>query len=177
MGATKRSLKTKAIPNGEGEGMKDNWKAYELSIVRNWTSEVTVRIERPAEIFKYFMNDAKLYSQEALWVALLDGRNNLIGITQVYKGTATGTSVCVADLLRPALLTGAVGLIMIHNHPSGDPISSNEDLRLTTDVLSASRLMDIEMLDHIIVAGTEYSSIRSDNPSMWAKYEQQGENV
>jgi DNA repair protein RadC len=177
MGATKRSLKTEAIPNGEGEGMEGNWKAYELSIVRNWASEVTVRIERPAEIFTYFMEDARLYSQEALWVALLDGRNNLVGITQVYKGTATGTSVCVADLLRPALLTGAVGFIMIHNHPSGDPVSSNEDLRLTTDVLSASRLMDIEMLDHIVVAGTQFSSIRSENPSMWAQYERQEASV
>jgi DNA repair protein RadC len=85
----------------------------------------------------------------------------------VYSGTATGTSVRIAELFRYAMASGGVGIVLVHNHPSGDPEPSLEDLKLTREVLKAANIMDIEFLDHLVVADGGYTSIRSQNPSIW----------
>ena len=167
MGSIKSSSKTRAIPNGEGGSMDHKWKAYELVVVRNWNDEVGPRIESPKQAHSYFIDTAKDNTQESLWVMSVDGRNNLIGITEVFKGTATGTSVSIADLLRPAMLTGAVGLVMVHNHPSGDSQPSNEDIRLTEEVLRACGYHDLTLLDHMVITPNDFTSIRSVEPGIW----------
>ncbi|NBW18346.1 MAG: hypothetical protein EBR82_61265 [Caulobacteraceae bacterium] len=115
MKAIKLPSKFSDMPHGAGGNMEHTWKAYELTVIRTWNDKVGPRIESPQSAVNYFKDVAQDYTQEALWVLSVDGRNNLIGVTQVFKGTATGTSVSIADLLRPALLTGAVGFIMVHN--------------------------------------------------------------
>ena len=176
MGAIKRSSKTKAIPNGEGGSMEHQWKAYELTVVRSWSDKVGPRIESPASAINYFKEAAQDYTQEALWVLSVDGRNNLIGITQVFKGTATGTSVSIADLLRPALLTGAVGLVMVHNHPSGDAEPSDQDVNLTEEVLKACGYHDLSLLDHLVIGDNNFVSIRSQKPNIWAQFAREDNN-
>jgi DNA repair protein RadC len=168
MGAIKRSSKTKAIPNGEGGSMDHQWKAYELTVVRRWSNKVGPRIESPSSAVAYFKDVAQDYTQEALWVLGVDGRNNIIGVTEVFKGTATGTSVSIADLLRPPLLTGAVGFIMVHNHPSGDAEPSDQDVNLTEEVLRACSYHDLTLLDHLVIGDNNFVSIRSQKPNIWA---------
>jgi len=93
----------------------------------------------------------------------------VIGINQVYSGTATGTSVRIAEVLQPLLLLNAVGFALVHNHPSTNVSASDADLQLTAEMLSAAKLMDLTMLDHIIVGGkgdSTYTSIRRDNQGM-----------
>lgn len=153
--------------------MDHTWKAYELTVIRSWSDKVGPRIESPQRAHEYFKDVAQDYTQEALWVLGVDGRNNLVGITQVFKGTATGTSVSIADLLRPALLTGAVGFIMVHNHPSGDAEPSDQDINLTEEVLRACGYHDLTLLDHLVIGDNNYVSIRSQKPNIWAQLQKE----
>jgi len=145
------------------------WKQYEVQVVRHRVSEANLlRIEKPAAAMELFSEDAERLMQESLWVMTMDGRNGLMGIEQVYQGTATGTNVRIGELFRYAISAGGCGIVLVHNHPSGDTSASDEDIRLTSEVLRAARLLDVEFLDHLIVGGKDYTSIRSINPSIWA---------
>jgi DNA repair protein RadC len=119
-----------------------------------------------------FRADADRLTQESLWVMTLDGRNGLMGVDRVYTGTATGTSVRIGELFRYAIAAGGCGIVLVHNHPSGDAQPSDEDIKLTTEVIAASRLLDIEFLDHLVLgAAGSYRSIRSENQSLWMERE------
>lgn len=146
-----------------------NWKAYELVVKRKKIAEQSAeRIEQPAKAFEMFAQFAKDSTQESLFVMVLGSRNNLIGIEQVYLGTATGTSVRIAEVFRSCILSGGQGIVVVHNHPSGDPEPSEEDKKLTEDLVRGSRVLDIEFLDHLVVSPYGYTSIRSNVPNIWA---------
>lgn len=143
------------------------YQKYEFAIVRNEINPETMRIERPAEAVKFFAEFTDAASKESLFVLIVDGRNNLVGIQEVYRGTATGTSIRIAELFTPVLMTHGVGMVLVHNHPSGDHAQSDEDVKLTEEVIKASRLLDIEMLDHLIIGKDGFTSIRSMLPGIW----------
>ena len=143
------------------------YQKYEFAIVRQELNPQDMRIERPAEAVRFFTEFAEAASKESLFVLVVDGRNNLVGIQEVYRGTATGTSVRIAELLSPVLMLQGVGMVLVHNHPSGDQQQSDEDVRLTVDVIKAARLMDIEMLDHLVIGKEGFTSIRSVLPGTW----------
>ncbi len=143
------------------------YQKYEFSIVRRELNPRDMRIETPVSAVDYFKEFAIGASNESLFVVVLDGRNNLIGIQEVYRGTATGTSVRIAELFTPVLLSHGVGMVVVHNHPSGDHEPSDEDKRLTVDIVKAARIMDIEMLDHLVIGKDKYTSIRSIMPNIW----------
>ncbi len=143
------------------------YQKYEFAIVRQEMEPQDMRIERPAEAVKFFAEFADAASKESLFVLVVDGRNNIVGIQEVYSGTATGTSVRIAELLTPVLMLQGVGMVLVHTHPSGDHAQSDEDVRLTVDVIKAARIMDIEMLDHLVIGKDGFTSIRSVLPGTW----------
>ena len=99
----------------------------------------------------------------------------MLGVQQLYAGTATGTSVAVGEMFRACIAMGGQGIVMVHNHPSGDSQPSDEDVKLTKDAVAASHLLDIQLLDHLVIGeGGSYTSIRSQKPSLW---EQPSENL
>jgi DNA repair protein RadC len=146
-----------------------DWKRFSVEVVRHEIAEAQpYRIERPVAAVELFRSDADRLTQESLWVMTLDGRNGLMGIERVYQGTATGTSVRIGELFRYAVAAGGCGIVVVHNHPSGDAQPSDEDIRLTSEVIAASKLLDIEILDHLVIgAGGAYRSIRAENQSLW----------
>jgi DNA repair protein RadC len=99
---------------------------------------------------------------EEFWVLCLNNANRVITVFQLSKGGLTGTLVDVRILLRKALETGAVGLILAHNHPSGNLSPSRADVDITKKVKKASETMDIRVLDHIILSGAEYYSFADE---------------
>lgn len=144
------------------------WKRFQVEVVRHAIADAApFRVERPTAAVELFREDAERLTQESLWVMTLDGRNGLTGIERVYTGTATGTSVRIGELFRYAIATGGVGIVLVHNHPSGDPEPSDEDVRLTSEVIAAAQLLDIQVLDHLVVAGDKFTSIRSQRGSLW----------
>jgi DNA repair protein RadC len=131
-----------------------------------WPAERT-RVQAPADLAAIAQPIFGRSAQEQLHIAIVDGRNGLLDLRHVYTGTATGTSVRIGELLRPVLEAHGVGFAAVHNHPSGDPEPSDEDLRLTSELLAAARLLDIEFLDHLVIGHGRWVSIRSKQPTIW----------
>ncbi|MEY4045614.1 MAG: hypothetical protein RIR19_83 [Chloroflexota bacterium] len=132
-----------------------------------WWPADRPRVQSPADLAAITLPVFGRATQEELHVAIVDGRNGLLALRRVYVGTATGTSVRIGELLRPVLDHGGVGFALVHNHPSGDPEPSDEDLRLTAEVLAAARLLDVEFLDHLVLGHGRWASIRTMRGSIW----------
>jgi DNA repair protein RadC len=79
----------------------------------------------------------------------------------VYVGNLAGSAVRVGEVFRDAVRRQAAALVVVHNHPSGDPTPSADDLRITAELVQAGRLLDIEMLDHVVVAAEGWVSLRA----------------
>ena len=98
--------------------------------------------------------------QEELRVVLLNSKNVVLSIPTVYRGNVSSALVRVGELFRDAVRQHAAGLIVVHNHPSGDPQPSPDDLHLTAETVAAGRLLDVPVLDHLIVGHDAYVSLR-----------------
>ena len=98
--------------------------------------------------------------REALVVALLTRKQRLIAVTPVYEGNVAGTSVRIGELFTEALRRNAAGIVLAHNHPSGDPEPSADDLRTTRDAVAAGRLLGVSVVDHLIIGSGRHVSLR-----------------
>jgi DNA repair protein RadC len=98
--------------------------------------------------------------QEELWVVLLDTRNRVLDIVPLYKGSLNTSVVRVGEIFRPAVEAPAAAIIVAHNHPSGDPSPSPEDVNVTRQLVKAGNLLDIAVLDHLVIAAHRYVSLK-----------------
>lgn len=105
--------------------------------------------------------------QEELWVLLLDSRNKLLKIEELYRGSLNSSSVRPAEIFRLGIRGNAAALIIVHNHPSGDPSPSPEDVQLTRALIDAGRMLEMPILDHIVVGFRGTVSIKSIHPELW----------
>lgn len=135
-----------------------------LSKERVGENDVISTPEDAIDLVKYELRGKE---QEELWVLLLNTRNRLIAKDRLYKGSLNSSSVRVGEIFKSAIRNNAKSIILFHNHPSGDARESPEDVNLTKSVIEAGRLVDIDVLDHIIIAGSDYVSIRKQHPGMW----------
>jgi DNA repair protein RadC len=114
----------------------------------------------PASIAQYYMEDMRHASRESMKLLLLNTKTRLIGETDISKGTINSTMVSPRELFVEALQKNAVFIILLHNHPSGDPAPSKEDILITKRVFDAGQLIGVELLDHIIIGNNCYTSMR-----------------
>ncbi len=98
--------------------------------------------------------------REELRVVLLTTRNTVVKVITVYQGNVSASLVRVGELFRDAVRLSAASVILVHNHPSGDPTPSPDDLHLTAEALAAGRLLDIGLLDHLVIGHDAYVSLR-----------------
>jgi len=98
--------------------------------------------------------------REELRVVLLNTKNAVLRVSTVYQGNVSSSLVRVGELYRDAVRLNASGIILVHNHPSGDPTPSPDDLHLTAEALAAGRLLDIELLDHLVIGHDAFVSLR-----------------
>ena len=98
--------------------------------------------------------------REELRVVLLNTKNVVLRVATVYQGNVSSSLVRVGELFRDAVRLNAAGVILVHNHPSGDPTPSPDDLHLTAEALAAGRLLDIDLLDHLVVGHDAWVSLR-----------------
>ncbi|WP_373214992.1 DNA repair protein RadC [Ruminococcus sp. 5_1_39BFAA] len=115
----------------------------------------------PETIARYYMERLRHEEQELLFVMMFDNRNHLLGEHLVTKGTANATLVTPREIFLEALRYRAVCLILVHNHPSGDPSPSDCDIAVTEQIFKAGELVGISLLDHIIIGDQRYFSFRS----------------
>ena len=109
-------------------------------------------ISSPNDVSNLLSAEMALLDQESLRVLLLNTRNQVLGVREVYRGNVSSAVIRAAEVFRDAIRENAPSIIVVHNHPSGDPTPSDEDVRVTGQLVEAGKLLDIELLDHIILA-------------------------
>ena len=127
-----------------------------------------VKLDRPEKIYRYMADILEKFPMnETLWVVLLNRKGKAIARHLCTSGTLTGSLVHPREVFRPAFLAGASSVVVVHNHPSGDPSPSSADLQVTRRLREASSAVDVELLDHVILgrpesdpAGKGYYSFR-----------------
>jgi len=92
-----------------------------------------------------------LLEKEHLRVLLLDTRNHVLDIVEIYQGSVNSSQVRVGEIFRAAIQRLAAGIIVVHNHPSGDPTPSPDDVAVTRAILQAGKLLDVSLLDHLVI--------------------------
>jgi len=112
----------------------------------------------PGAVKRYLRTQFGLQPYESFVVLFLDVKNRLIDHQEMFRGTLTHTSVYPREVVKEALRRNAAGVMLAHNHPSGAPEPSEADLRLTCALAQALALVDVRVLDHFVVAGTQVHS-------------------
>ena len=116
----------------------------------------------PASVARYYMEDMRHLGQEHMKLLMLNTKSALLGEKDVYKGTVNASLVNPREIFVEALRTEAVSIILLHNHPSGDPAPSRADVATTERIRQAGELIGIELLDHIIIGNNCYISFREE---------------
>lgn len=118
------------------------------------------QVRSPADAANLLMAEMSLLPQEHLRTVLLDTRNRVQQIPTIYVGSLNIALVRVGEVFREAIRANAAALIVVHNHPSGDPTPSPEDVRLTRMIVEAGTLLGIDVLDHLIIGRQRYVSLK-----------------
>jgi DNA repair protein RadC len=118
------------------------------------------QITCPADAANLLMSEMSVLEQEHLHVLLLDTKNYVLSSPMVYKGNVNTSVIRVAEIFKYAIRENATAMIIAHNHPSGDPTPSPEDVQVTQRIVEAGRLIDIEILDHIIIGHQRFVSLK-----------------
>lgn len=117
-------------------------------------------IRSPADVAQLLIAEMAHLPQEHLRVLYLDTRHRVLGIETVTIGSLNASHIRIADVFREAVKRSSAAIIVAHNHPSGDPTPSPEDITVTRRLAAAGRLLDIEVLDHLIIGQQRYVSLR-----------------
>lgn len=118
------------------------------------------QIRSPADAANLLMLEMSLLDQEHLRLILLDTKNRVLEIPTVYIGNLNTSVIRVGELFRYALRVNCAGIIVVHNHPSGDPSPSPEDVRVTERIVESGRLLDVDVLDHLIIGKQRFVSLK-----------------
>ena len=160
-----RSLTSAQLMRIEGIGQI---KAIQIQCLAELCSRMTactysrkVLLNSPERIAEYYMDAFSRLKQEEMHLVFLDTKNHRIQEILLTKGTVNASLVSTRELFMEALRYCAVHVVMIHNHPSGDPTPSAEDIAVTKKVKEAGELMDILLLDHIIIGDNRYFSMKA----------------
>ncbi len=118
------------------------------------------QVRSPADAAQLLMAEMSLLEQEHLRLVLLDTKNFVLAIPTVYVGSLNTSLVRIGELFRYALKENCAALIVAHNHPSGDPTPSPEDVIMTSKIVEGGQLLDIEVLDHLIIGQGRFVSLK-----------------
>ena len=110
-----------------------------------------------AKILQYFLGNL---DHEEMWVVNLDTRNRIMRFVALYKGSVNASQVRVAEVFQQAIVENSPAIILAHNHPSGDATPSPDDIAVTRSIVEAGRLLDIDVLDHLVIGNCQYVSLK-----------------
>ena len=108
-------------------------------------------INSPQDVANLLLAEMSVLDQEHLKVLLLNTRNEVLGIQEIYVGNVNSSVIRASEVFRPAVQANAPSIIVVHNHPSGDPAPSSQDVDITKELISAGKLLGIELLDHVVL--------------------------
>jgi DNA repair protein RadC len=121
-------------------------------------------IRGPADVYAHFHPRLRHAAQERFIAVLLDGRHRVIRHALISQGTLTASLVHPREVFRPALREPAAAVVLVHNHPSGDPTPSREDVEITERLVEAGRILGVPVIDHVVVAERGFASLRDQMP-------------
>jgi DNA repair protein RadC len=117
-------------------------------------------VQSPQDVANLVMAEMGLLDQEHLRVLLLNTKNQVLAMPEVYKGNVNSTLVRTGELFREAVREGCPALVVVHNHPSGDPTPSRDDVEMTRQMVEAGQLLGIDVLDHVVIGRQSFVSLR-----------------
>ncbi len=136
--------------------------ALELGVRLQRTSpDARPVIKSPEDMANVLMSEMSLLTQEEVRVLNLDTRNRLMLVSPLYRGSAHTTQIRMAEVFRDAIRLNATAIALAHNHPSGDPAPSTADVHLTKMLCESGKLLDIDVLDHVVFGREHYVSMRN----------------
>jgi DNA repair protein RadC len=118
------------------------------------------KISSPADAASLVQYEMSALEQEHLRVILLNMKNEVLDIVELYHGSLNASMVRVGEVFRDAIKRTAASIIVVHNHPSGDPTPSKEDISVTRSIIQAGKLLNIEVLDHLVIGQGRYISMK-----------------
>ena len=166
-----KPTETVAVVNPEGQAVLDALRSN-LSLLGELAVryEVATRTEgpddppsigSPSDVYDLLGPEMSALAQEQLRVLLMDRRNRVRGQRVVYQGNVFSSVVRAAEVFRPAVVESLPAIIIAHNHPSGDPDPSPDDVMITRKLKQAAELLEIELLDHIVIGGKRHVSLKN----------------
>jgi DNA repair protein RadC len=117
-------------------------------------------IHSPADAAALVQYEMSALEQEHLRVLLLDTKNHVLDIVEVYRGSVNMSQVRVGEVFKAAVRRNAAAVIVVHNHPSGDPTPSPDDVSVTRAIVQAGKLLDVDVLDHLVIGQGRYVSLK-----------------
>jgi DNA repair protein RadC len=148
--------------HGLGEAKASQIKAA-IELGRRLTLEAPEErpaINSPADAAALVQYEMSALEQEHLRVMLLDRRNRVLETVEIYKGSVNSSQVRVGEIFKEAIRKNASAIIVIHNHPSGDPTPSPDDVAVTRAIVQAGKLLDLEVLDHMVIGHGKWVSLK-----------------
>lgn len=127
----------------------------------SYTNGERPEINEPKDVFRILGPEMQSLKQECVKVVLLDSRNRVIKCEEVTKGSLDANVVHPREVFRSAIENNAYSIILVHNHPSGDPEPSNEDIKITKEIVKAGKILGIEVKDHIIIGDNRFASLKN----------------
>lgn len=142
------------LVNGSYEGYR-----VSVQLVREAPDYEPVQITDASDVYR-FLSDIQQYDREVLYSLHLDGRSRVVGCEEVSRGCLTSALVHPREVYKAAILGSAASIIVAHNHPSGDPTPSPEDVSMSKQLSEAGRILGIELLDSIVIGDGSFYSLR-----------------
>ena len=135
--------------------------ALNLGLRLNLPNEERPTVNSPADAAALVMYEMSLLEKEHLRVIVLDRRNHVLEIVEVYQGSVNSSQVRVGEIFKPAIARTASAVVVVHSHPSGDPTPSPDDVAVTRAMVQAGKLLDCEVLDHLVIGhGGKWVSLK-----------------
>ncbi len=161
-GLARATITELTTAKGVGEAKAAEIKAA-LEIGRRLVAsapEERPRVASPDDAFHLLKSEMMFLEQEHLRLILLDTRNRVLRTPTIYVGSLNTSVIRVGELFRAAIRENAAAFIVAHNHPSGDPSPSPEDINVTRQIVQAGKLLDVDVLDHIVIGRNRFVSLK-----------------
>lgn len=162
-GLAKASFRELTNVHGMGEAKTAQLKAaLEIGArLLATTGDVRPTINAPEDVANLLSAEMALLDQEHFRVLLLNTKNQVVGISEVYKGNVSSAVIRAGEVFQEAVRSNCPAIVLVHNHPSGDPTPSSDDVHVTQQLVEAGKLLDIEVLDHVIIGQADYGRFAS----------------